>query len=67
VTSLVVTHDLASAFMVSDRLAMLSERRILATLPCAEFLRSREPAIVDFVNAMSMGRTGSAPLEGILP
>lgn len=52
VTSLVVTHDLASAFMVSDRLAMLSERRILATLPREEFHRSQEAAIRSFVAAM---------------
>lgn len=56
VTSLVVTHDLASAFMVSDRMAMLSDRRIIATLPSEEFRRSEEPAIRDFVTAMAQGR-----------
>jgi len=53
VTSLVVTHDMASAFMVSDRMAMLSDRRIRATLPREEFRRSSDPAIHDFVHAMS--------------
>jgi phospholipid/cholesterol/gamma-HCH transport system ATP-binding protein len=52
VTSLVVTHDLDSAFMVSNRLAMLSEGRILATLPKEEFGRSSQPAIREFINAM---------------
>lgn len=53
VTSLVVTHDMGSAFMVADRMAMLSDRRILATLPREEFRRSRTAAIHDFVHAMS--------------
>jgi phospholipid/cholesterol/gamma-HCH transport system ATP-binding protein len=52
VTSLVVTHDLDSAFMLSNRLAMLSEGRILATLPKDEFGRSSEPAIQEFITAM---------------
>lgn len=53
VTAIVVTHDLASAFMVSDRMAMLSDRRIIATLPREEFRRSEEPAIHEFVTAMT--------------
>ncbi len=52
VTSIVVTHDLGSAYMVADRLAMLHERRIAAVLPTAEFRRCPEPAIRDFVSAM---------------
>lgn len=66
VTSLVVTHDMPSAFMVSDRMAMLADLRIIATLPCDEFRRSQEPAIRDFVSAMAQGRpqhglTGGVP------
>lgn len=53
VTSLVVTHDMSSAFMVADRMAMLSDRRIIATLPRDEFRASRTAAIYDFVHAMS--------------
>lgn len=64
VTSLVVTHDMASAFMISDRMAMLSERRILATLPCEEFRRSQESAIHDFVSAMALDP--SRPPQGSL-
>jgi phospholipid/cholesterol/gamma-HCH transport system ATP-binding protein len=73
VTSLVVTHDLASAYMVADRMAMLSDKRILATLPVAEFRASREPAIQSFVTAMSLSeprpvkRAGAAPKEGASP
>jgi phospholipid/cholesterol/gamma-HCH transport system ATP-binding protein len=67
VTSLVVTHDMATAFMVSDRLAMLSDRRILTTLPCEEFRRSQEPAIRDFVTAMSLASSQRMQTEGALP
>ena len=52
VTSLVVTHDLPSAFMVSNRMAMLSKGRIVAALPTDEFRRSAEPAIREFISAM---------------
>lgn len=56
VTSVVVTHDLQSAFMVADRLAMLSDKRIAAVLPREEFRRSQITAIAEFVSAMAMGR-----------
>ncbi len=52
VTSIVVTHDLGSAYMVSDRLAMLHERRIAAVLPTDEFRASTKPEIRAFVSAM---------------
>jgi phospholipid/cholesterol/gamma-HCH transport system ATP-binding protein len=52
VTSLVVTHDLASAFMVSNRLAMLFEGRIVANLTPEEFRRTPERAVQEFIRAM---------------
>lgn len=66
VTSLVVTHDLASAFMVSDRLAMLSDRRIIATLTTEEFRRSQDAAIQSFVTAMAMTPPKIGPAEGVV-
>jgi phospholipid/cholesterol/gamma-HCH transport system ATP-binding protein len=54
VTSIVVTHDLPSAFLISDRVAMLGERRILAALPVAEFRAAELPAISEFVRAMAL-------------
>ena len=68
VTSLVVTHDMQSAFMVADRMALLSDRRIVATLPRDEFRHSRTPAIHDFVSAMSdevHGRESPPPSPGV--
>ncbi len=55
VTSLVVTHDLPSAFMVSNRVAMLSKGRIAAELSGEEFRRSSDKAIQDFIGAMPSG------------
>ena len=52
VTSLVVTHDLPSAYMVSSRLAMLAQGRIVAALPRDEFWRSPQKLLRDFIEAM---------------
>ena len=45
ITSVIVTHDLASACLVSDRIAMLVDRKIRVVLPTASFLTSDLPAI----------------------
>jgi phospholipid/cholesterol/gamma-HCH transport system ATP-binding protein len=55
VTSVVVTHDLASACMISDRIAMLDGGRIVEVAPPRELLRSPMPAIRSFVEAMPLG------------
>jgi phospholipid/cholesterol/gamma-HCH transport system ATP-binding protein len=60
ITSLVVTHDLPSAFMVSNRLAMLGDGRILAELPRDAFRSSPEKTIQEFISAMPSG-AGAAP------
>ncbi len=52
VTSVVVTHDLASAFMISDRMAMLHERRLVELADVPSFRRSEVPAVRDFLGAM---------------
>lgn len=57
VTSIVITHDLTSAYHVSDRMALLADRRIVASLPRLEFLRSEDERIREFVQAL-MPRPG---------
>jgi len=52
ITSVVVTHDLASAFLVSDRIAMLDAGRIRSIEDVAAFRRSSDPVIRAFVDAM---------------
>ena len=58
VTSLVVTHDLASAFLISDRLAMLDEGRVVAALPPQEFASSEIGSVREFLAAMPAGTPG---------
>lgn len=52
VTSIVVTHDLQSAFLISDRLAMLADRRIVEVAAPSAFRRSPNAAVQEFLGAM---------------
>jgi phospholipid/cholesterol/gamma-HCH transport system ATP-binding protein len=49
ITSVVVTHDMGSAFMVSTRLAMVHKGQIIATGTPDEFRHSRDPLVRDFI------------------
>ena len=53
-TSIVVTHDLASAFLISDRMAMVAEGRIVAVDVTSEFRRNPNPIVQEFLTAMDM-------------
>lgn len=48
-TSVVVTHDMGTAFSVSDRLAMIGKGRILLVGTKDEFKNSNNPVIRDFI------------------
>lgn len=50
-TSIVVTHDMDSAFRVSDRMAMLSKRRIVASGTVEEMKASTHPDVRAFFDA----------------
>ena len=50
-TSIVVTHDMDSAFRVSDRMAMLSKRRIVASGTVKEMQASTNPDVRAFFDA----------------
>jgi phospholipid/cholesterol/gamma-HCH transport system ATP-binding protein len=52
VTTICVTHDLASAYMVSDRLAMIAQKRVIEVAPTAEMRRSENPLVRQFLTAM---------------
>jgi phospholipid/cholesterol/gamma-HCH transport system ATP-binding protein len=54
VTTIVVTHDLQSAYMISDRLAMIAEKRVIAVGATEEFRRSQNETVQQFLNAMAM-------------
>ena len=49
VTSLVVTHDMKSAFSIGTRMAMLYDGRIIEEGPPDEFRRSTEPVVKQFI------------------
>ncbi|NLX13946.1 MAG: ABC transporter ATP-binding protein [Phycisphaerales bacterium] len=53
VTSVVVTHDMASAFKVADRILMLHEGKFIAEGAAEDFRRSTEPRVRRFVNGQS--------------
>ena len=53
VTSIVVTHDMQSARAVTDRLALLSEGRILAVNTWEEIERSPDPRVRRFIEGES--------------
>jgi len=48
-TSVVVTHDLASAYKVADRMAMIHDGRIIFTGTPGEIRKSRDPYIQQFI------------------
>jgi phospholipid/cholesterol/gamma-HCH transport system ATP-binding protein len=51
ITSVVVTHDLHSALSIGDRIAMLKDGRVAELSSPAEFRRSRNPAVREFLDA----------------
>jgi phospholipid/cholesterol/gamma-HCH transport system ATP-binding protein len=59
VTSIVVTHDLASAFFVSDRMAMLADRRITEVDRTEVFRKSSRPEVKEFLGAMQVASIGA--------
>jgi phospholipid/cholesterol/gamma-HCH transport system ATP-binding protein len=49
VTSVVVTHDMGTAFAVSDRLAMIGRGRVLLVGTKEEFRATKNPVVRDFI------------------
>ncbi len=56
VTSIVVTHDMRSAFSISDRVAMVYRGEIVAIGTPDEIRASRDPHVADFIE-------GKAPVD----
>ncbi|MBP2649975.1 MAG: Sulfate-transporting ATPase [Firmicutes bacterium] len=53
VTSVVVTHDMASAFWVADRIAMIYDGQIIACGTVSEIKESSDQLVQKFINGMS--------------
>jgi len=60
VTSICVTHDLASAYMISDRMAMIAERRAIAVGTPDELRKNPDPTVQQFLTAMDPDGTRAA-------
>ncbi|MEN8006404.1 MAG: ABC transporter ATP-binding protein [Candidatus Krumholzibacteriota bacterium] len=59
VTSIVVTHDMASAFKVADRMAMLSGGKIVFTGTVDEVRNTDHPMVRQFIEGNSQGPLGA--------
>jgi len=55
VTSVVVTHDMKSAYKVADRIAMMYEGKIIAEGAPEEIQRTDHPVVHQFINGLSKG------------
>jgi phospholipid/cholesterol/gamma-HCH transport system ATP-binding protein len=55
VTSIVITHDMVSAYKVADRIAMLYQGRIVATGTPDEIRDSDNPIVQQFINGRAAG------------
>ncbi|MDD5432260.1 MAG: ABC transporter ATP-binding protein [Candidatus Omnitrophica bacterium] len=55
VTSIVVTHDMKSAYTVGDRIAMMYKGKIIAEGNPGEIQNSDNPVVHQFINGLSKG------------
>jgi phospholipid/cholesterol/gamma-HCH transport system ATP-binding protein len=64
ITSIVVTHDMASAFLISDRLAMVHRGRIVAEGTPEKFKSMTDPRVADFIHGRAPPNEDVATLLG---
>ncbi|MBM3246210.1 MAG: ABC transporter ATP-binding protein [Candidatus Omnitrophica bacterium] len=55
VTSVVVTHDMKSAYRIADRIAMLYQGKIIAEGTPTEIQNTTHPIVHQFINGLSQG------------
>jgi len=55
VTSVVISHDMASVFRIADRIAMLYKKRILEAGSAEAIAGSTDPYVHEFLNASGVG------------
>jgi len=55
VTSIVITHDMKSAFEISDSMAMLYQGKVELCAPTKEFKESQNPYVKQFVQGLAKG------------
>ncbi len=64
VTSIVITHDMASVFEIGTRVSMLYQGRIETSCTPDEILRSTNPTVIDFLKASGVSVN---ELDGVSP
>ena len=52
ITSIVVTHDIPSALKIADRLLLIKDGRVVECSAPAEFVKSQNPDVREFIAAM---------------
>jgi phospholipid/cholesterol/gamma-HCH transport system ATP-binding protein len=55
VTSVVISHDMASVFRIAERIAMLHDKRILEAGPPEVIAASQHPFVYEFLRASGVG------------
>jgi phospholipid/cholesterol/gamma-HCH transport system ATP-binding protein len=55
VTSIVVTHDMKSAYKVADKIAMLYQGKIISEGTSEEIQKTRNPVVHQFINGLAQG------------
>lgn len=55
VTSIVVTHDMKSAYKIADRIAMLYQGKIIAQGTSEEIQNTNHPVVNQFINGLAKG------------
>lgn len=60
VTSVVISHDMASVFRIADRIAMLHDKRVLEAGPVDLIASSRDPYVYEFLRASGVAAVQSA-------
>ena len=55
VTSIVVTHDMKSAYRIADKIAMLYQGKIIAEGTPEQIQSSKHPIVYQFINGLSQG------------
>jgi phospholipid/cholesterol/gamma-HCH transport system ATP-binding protein len=54
-TTITITHDMESAFLIGDRIAMLNRGKIIAEAPPEEFKRLEDPRVQQFIHGKAEG------------
>jgi phospholipid/cholesterol/gamma-HCH transport system ATP-binding protein len=59
VTSVVISHDMASVFRIADRIAILHGKRILEAGPAAVIAASKDPYVYEFLRASGVSEVSN--------